>query len=231
MTQSTFSLMNFFIDRFNQEWHWKDIILWLLLLGVVYGFSEYIKHNFIITQDVLWNTYKEQVSEEFFYDFFVANTSKQWINYLIILLFPLKSLIVSLIVSTILFAGGLWLSYDLTYREYWRICFTAEIIIVASNLINMLCILFFVNVQSMEDVASFHRFSLKIFHSSNHFFESYPFRMVNIFEIGYIIFLGWGIGITSGTTFTKGIKLVLLSYVPLLFLWAALMYFIGQGIL
>lgn len=221
------SLSHFFPSLILESWGIRKILLWLLLLATLFGMSIFLKQHVILTTAVMWNTYSETVSKDFFNDFYVDNPVNKWVSVLYILIYPIQSFLSSLLVAAVLLAGGLMMSYDLKYADYWRISFTAELVFALGHLLNMLCIVLFVDVQTMEDFNSFHEFSLKLLSPIDSFLVSYPFRLLNVFELAYIVLLVGGFMIRTNSTLRQGIRLVARSYIPALCVWAGLVGLIG----
>ena len=53
----------------------------------------------------------------------------------------------------------------------------------------------------------------------------YPFQTLNLFELAYIICLGYWVGQLTNTNTDNGLKVVAYSYVPALLLWVVTIMF------
>ncbi len=86
---------------------------------------------------------------------------------------------------------------------------------------------FFVNVESLEQL-SVNPFSLQIFTAASMpKWSSYFFNTLNIFELGYVLFLAYLIAEESKKTFMPSLKFVATTYLPGLAIWVLVVSYLS----
>lgn len=150
----------------------------------------------------------------------------QWhgITYLYI---PLLILIKTSIIAIILYIGLFLSNKELKYNSLWEIAIKAEFIFLLVPIFKIIWFLFFQTTYDLNDVQTFYPLSainITGYKDLESWFV-YPFQVFNLFELFYIIYLGFQIGKLTNTNTDYGLKIVGLSYVPSLLLWITTVMF------
>jgi len=139
----------------------------------------------------------------------------QWINYLLI---PV-ALMLRISFAWICLKAGSFISERYDSVSFWNIAIQAEVIFAVGALAGLLYTEFFVEVQSLEQL-SVNPFSLHVFTvDSTPKWSSYFFNTLNLFELGYVLFLAYLIMEESKNSFLPSLKFVATTYLPGLALW------------
>ncbi|WP_264535283.1 hypothetical protein [Flavobacterium sp. N1736] len=136
-------------------------------------------------------------------------------------------LIKTLIIATILYIGLFLSNKDVKYKNAWNIIIKAESIFLLVPIFKTIWFYYFQIDYTLQDVQNFYPLSaLNI--TGYKGFETwfiYPFQVLNLFELFYVIYLGFQIGKLTNTNTDYGLKIVVSSYVPSLLLWVATIMF------
>ncbi len=155
----------------------------------------------------------------------------KWFTFPFIAIFLM---IKTVVVASILYIGAFFYSKTkLTFNQLWHITIKSEFIFLFVSIFKIIWFYFFQTSYTLEDIQYFYPLSaLNIvgYHGLETYFI-YPFQIINLFELGYILLLGYYVGKLAYTSYEKGtptdfgLKIVAISYVPALFLWVTLVMF------
>lgn len=148
----------------------------------------------------------------------------KWGSYTII---PIFLLLKTTIITLILQIGLFFKNEDLKYKILWNLVIKAELIFLLVSIFKIIWFTFFQTKYDLNDLQNFYPLSaLNITgYKGLETWFIYPFQILNLFELTYIIYLGFQIGKLTNTNADYGLKIVGLSYVPALILWVATVMF------
>ncbi|MFH6962239.1 hypothetical protein ACHRVK_07675 [Flavobacterium plurextorum] len=129
--------------------------------------------------------------------------------------------------ATILYIGLFLSGREIKYNSTWNVALKAEFIFLLVPLFKVIWFVFFQVKYDLNDVQNFYPLSaLNITgYKELEVWFIYPFQVLNLFELFYIIYLGFEIGKLTKTNTDYGLKIVGLSYIPALLLWVATVMF------
>jgi len=177
------------------------------------------------TDKLLYNSVTEVLSSKELNQYFDFKNKWGWISNFIV---PLYIAAKVSIVSIILNIGSYCLTLkNLSYKSLWNITVKAEFIFLIVGICKIFWFYFFQTDYTLKDIQYFYPLSaLNITGYENlETWFIYPFQVLNLFEISYVIYLGFQIGKLTSTNTDYGLKIVGLSYVPTLLLWVATVMF------
>jgi len=184
-------------------------ILIVQLLIVIYN------QTYLLTDDLYRLIIGAQMTDRQFEDYLNFVHKWQWINYLLI---PV-ALMLRISFAWICLKAGSFISERYDSVSFWNIAIQAEVIFAVGALAGLLYTEFFVEVQSLEQL-SVNPFSLHVFTvDSTPKWSSYFFNTLNLFELGYVLFLAYLIMEESKNSFLPSLKFVATTYLPGLALW------------
>lgn len=157
--------------------------------------------------------------------FFELQNKLKWISYIFI---PVYVIIKTSIIGIITYIGiYLFSQREIEYKLLWNITVKAEFIFLLVPLFKFFWFLFFQTKYDLNDVQNFYPLSaLNITgYKDLEIWFIYPFQVLNLFELFYILYLGFEIGKLTQTNTDYGLKIVSLSYVPSLLLWIVTVMF------
>lgn len=202
--------------------------------------SLYLLLHFSITYlfaslDIYLQTFQEQLSANRIEKLFEIANNKQWITYVII---PVIVFIRVLYTSIFLYTGAFFSEIKLEFGKLMEICLLADFVFVLSSLTKLIILIFFKQVNTLEDLQFIPLSILDLLNKDN--IDSlfiYPLSLVNLFQISYLIVLAYLLTnllnhphSESSIKFEKSFKLVTISYGSGLFLWCLLITFVSLNI-
>nr|WP_199001973.1 hypothetical protein [Flavobacterium sp. ASV13] len=198
-------------------------IKWLVLSIALILIAEVFK-RVIHFDDLVYNSLSEKLTSQQIEKFLGLQKKWQWIEYVFI---PILLLIKTSIIATILYIGLFFSNKDLKFNIILNIVLKAEFIFLLVPIFKMIWFYFFQTNYDLQDIQNFYPLSaLNITgYKGLETWFIYPFQVLNLFELIYIIYLGFEIGKVTHTNTDSGLKIVGLSYVPSLLLWVATVMF------
>ncbi len=149
----------------------------------------------------------------------------EWLYYIIV---PIVTLIRTMIISSIIYIGIMLFNYGkIRFNLVWNNILKAEFIFVLVSILKIAWFSFFQTNYNLQDLQYFYPLSILniIGYKGLETWFIYPFQVLNLFELSYVIYLGFQIGKLTNTNADYGLKIVGLSYVPSLLLWVTTVMF------
>lgn len=202
----------------------KHYLLKLSTLSIAFIIINEITSNLLNFNGLLRYFMSDYLTLQEINRYFEFQKKWHWLTYFYI---PIILLIKTSIIATILYVGLFLNSQDLKFKQIWNIALNADFIFLLVPIIKTLWFLFFQPGYNLIDVQNFYPLSaLNIVGYKNlETWFIYPFQVLNLFELSYIIYLAYQIGKITSTNADYGLKIVGLSYIPSLALWVATVMF------
>ncbi|SHL85636.1 hypothetical protein [Flavobacterium chilense] len=202
----------------------NSTVLKYLLLCILSIFLNELLKKTVCLDKLLYNSLSEQLTSIQIEKIFEFQEKWQWINYIFL---PILILIKTSIIATIIYIGLFLSNKNLKFNVILNIVLKAEFIFLLVPIFKMIWFYFFQTNYTLEDIQYFYPLSaLNITgYKGLETWFIYPFQVLNLFELIYIIYLGFEIGKVTHTNTDSGLKIVGLSYVPSLLLWVATVMF------
>ncbi len=203
----------------------KSTFLKVLLLSIALILLNEITNTFLDIKGLLYNSLSEQLTAKQLQQYFDFQDKWQWVSYFII---PLLLLIKTSLIASVIFIGTFFSNtVKLGFKQIWGVVLNAEFIFLLVPFFKLIWFMVFQPSYTLEDIQYFYPFSgLNI--TGYKGLESwllYPLQVLNLFEIGYVIYLGYQMGCLTQTSTDNGLKIVASSYLPALLLWVSLVMF------
>jgi hypothetical protein len=190
----------------------------------------WLSKSILINEVVFYNTYSEQLSYDRSMELFEGLKKYVWIGYAIM---PIILLIKFCLTSIIIYIGVFFceLHEKISFKKVFGVVIASEIVFFFASLVKFLWFCFFAGNYDLNDMSFFYPLSL-----SNLFRQSevdkiwiFPLQVINLFQIIYILLLSCGLNIQIGNQQAKTEKAILVSYLPGLVIWVALIMFLTIG--
>ncbi|MFB9077576.1 hypothetical protein ACFFLS_01285 [Flavobacterium procerum] len=175
--------------------------------------------------ELLYNSLTEQFTSKQIEKLFEFQKKWQWVSYTFI---PILLLIKTSIIATILYVGLFFYSKDLNFKSLFNVALKAEFIFLLVPICKIIWFCFFQTHFSLEDIQYFYPLSALniVGYKGLETWFIYPFQVLNLFELFYIIYLGVQIGKLTNTNTDYGLTIISYSYLPSLLIWiSAVMFF------
>ncbi|RZL32281.1 MAG: hypothetical protein EOO96_14440 [Pedobacter sp.] len=185
----------------------------------------YLVQSYLITSDVFHNSYAEQLSYDRIEEMIDGQNKYAWVGYAIVpLIYAIKFFLVSLCLLT----GSMFFDIKLKFGEAYKIALLADIVFVIPMLIKVFWFLVIQKDYVLQDIQLFSPLSaLNVFDAKSlGLLWFYPLQTLNLFELLYILSLGFWVFKFGAKSYEKGLNMVLASYVPGLIIWIVLVMFI-----
>lgn len=201
-----------------------------LFLSVFFVFLSVLTSKLLNLEVLYFNSFEEIYSSEEIKN--MIKNNRKWYIYSSILT-PIFLFIKIFIITNVIQIGTLLFDISISYKRLLSIVLNGEFIFLTVPIIKLVWFYFFQNEYNFQDVLYFYPFSALNFLSYKDLdpWFIYPIQTFNLFELFYIIYLGYQVGKISNTNFDKGITLVLYTYVPFLVLWIAIVMFFTLNLL
>jgi hypothetical protein len=163
-------------------------------------------------------------------ELFESLNKLSWIGYIFI---PTALIIKFSLISIVVYTGIFFcdLHDRISFKNVFGVVVASEIVFLTASLIKFLWFCFFAGNYDMNDLNFFYPLSL-----SNLFSQSevdkiwiFPLQVLNLFQLIYILLLSFGLYAQTGIQKAQAEKIVLLSYLPGLIFWIALIMFLSIG--
>ncbi len=212
-----------FFQRIYQSVEFIPLSLILILLHIA---SSFLISEYVLTDQVYYNTYSEQVTMERIDEQLETQQKWKWVGYSLI---PLMILIKMGYTALCLNIGTLFAGFRVSFKKLFQIAIIAESVLVLASLAKVFYLGFIVDVNVYQDFQYAYPLSLL------HFVEPgsipawlrYPFQTLNLFEVTYWCFLAAGISWLIKRSYRKSFSLVMSSYGVGLLIWMVFVVFMS----
>jgi hypothetical protein len=182
----------------------------------------------LINEIVFYNTYSEQLTYDRSLQLFENLNRISWISYAFT---PIILLVKFSLVSLVLYIGVVFCNIQdrVSLGSVFKIVIASEIIFVCAGLFKFLWFYLFAGNYDLNDLGFFYPLSLINFFKTSEItrFWIYPLQTINLFHIVYIISISYGLSKVCAIEKPDSEKIVILSYLPALVLWVALVMFLS----
>ena len=203
-----------------------DKRLYFTLLCLINMLALFINNELLLTDQIYYQTYGEWVAMERIERHVQLLDQYSWVGYAMT---PVMLLLKVSLVSVCINVGTLFADYAIGFKKIFKIALVAEAIFVFTNLLRVLWLTFFHEVNIMQDIQYFYPFSfLSLFDPGT--LESwfvYPMATLNLSELLYFLVLAYGLKLALNKVYDKALNLVLGSYGIGLLVWIFFIVFLS----
>lgn len=205
-----------FLNEVDKNLFFVALVLYYIILSV-------LMNEFIIKDDLYYQTLGEQVARERIEEILEFKHKWHWVTYSIIpVMLCFKFLFVALCLET----GSVIQGYTTSFKQMFHIAMFSEVVFLFAQMLKTIVIAL-TKIESLNElqyVASFSLLNIISNKSIDPLFV-YPLKTINIFEILYWLLLAFLLKILLQKKYTKMIKFVLSTYgVGLLILIIVVMF-------
>jgi hypothetical protein len=196
-----------------------------LTLSIILVFFLEIINYILDFRGLLFNSLSEQLTSRQIKDYLEFQDKWKWINYIII---PIFTFIKTILISSVIYIGVFIINKSsISFKQLWGIVINSEFIFLLLPVCKIFWFYFFQTDYKLTDIQYFYPLSainITGYENISPWFI-YPLQTINLFEFIYIIYLAYQIGHLTKTNADTGLKIVVFSYVPALFLWVTIVMF------
>lgn len=193
----------------------------IILIELVFN---YILSNFIFTEELLYNTFAEQLTLEQLEKGINIINAYDWVGYAII---PFSILLQIFLITLCLNIGALLLRYQISFRTLFSTVIKAFGIYAISKIV-LLVMYSIYDIQSAKDFQYLPQFSLYDLVNNENLspWLIYPLQLINLFDLFFILLLAFGLNLIQERGMKRWVPFVLSTYGTGLVIWAILMVFL-----
>lgn len=202
------------------------LFLYLIVLGSVLAL--YID-GILLTEDVLYFHLAEQYSNTRIEQMLEFRGRWLWLTYLIA---PIITFFKILIPASLVYLGLYLSNLRYSFSDVFKACVIAEFVLLLPILFKILWFEFVEPSFTLEEFNSFYPLSLySLFDSSllEKWFH-YPFKALNVFEIGYWFALAGSLALVLSLDFSQMFRVVISYYGAYFICWILFVVFISLSI-
>jgi hypothetical protein len=212
--------------RFLESAFGSDGRVWFTLIGLLYIAESYVTRNLIITRELYYKTFAEQLAAPRIEKLFSLSMKYAWVGYLsIFLIVGVKSLFSSVCLNV----GSLLLGSQVQFRQLFRISVIAEIPRCLAAIWKTLHFIFVSKPNSLSDIAWYQPLSLSwLFESyKGQSWFVYPAQFLNAFELLYIFLLSLGFSVLSKSKYSRALAVTVCTYGLGILTWVSFVVFLS----
>ncbi len=198
-------------------------IFLFLLIG--YFILTLLNNIFILTEDLYYSSYGEQMALEKIENLFYFKTKWEWISYFFI---PLTLIIKTAVITIILYTGVVLSNLKIGLNSIFRLVVHAEFIFLLMGFIKFSWIYFFQSDINFTKIGFFQPLSAINFFSPKDdlTYLVYPLQLINLFELAYWFILAYLLRSLLKKSFWKSFEFVLSTYGVSLVIWVVFVTFL-----
>ncbi|OHX67110.1 hypothetical protein NH26_12540 [Flammeovirga pacifica] len=190
---------------------------------------QFVSNEMIISDEVWYTTYGEQLSLEQIDGIIEWNATYWWFSYLIT---PIILLIKVLLITFSLIIGGILFDISLSFFKTIGIVLITEFIFLIPSAIQLTWFTFFENIHSLNDLISFTPWNVFYYINKEDVLEwfIYPLSLINFFEILFVSILTYLVRrvlIEKTEDQNKAFKIVAYGYGSGLVTWVVFITFLS----
>lgn len=198
----------------------------ILILSIIFLFLSEIANVTLNFRGLYFNSLSEQFTSKQIKDYLEIQDKWKRVGYFIV---PILVIIKTVLITSVIYIGVFIINKSVvTFKGIWRIVINSEFIFIFIPIFKIIWFSFFQTEYKLVDIQYFYPFSALNFisHKELEPWLIYPLQTINLFELSYIIYLSYQLGLLTKTNPDTGLKIVVSSYIPALLLWVtAVMFF------
>jgi hypothetical protein len=215
--------MNLIVRYYNLKGSRLFILIVVLNLIILF-----LSRAGLINEIVFYNTFSEQFTYDRSLKLFNDMKRFSWIGYV---LSPVILLIKCSLVSIVIYIGIVFIDIrdKISLGSVLKVVIASEIIFIGASLVKFLWFYLFAGNYDLNDLGFFYPLSLINFFKAGDVSKLwiFPLQTVNLFQLVYIISISFGLNKVCQIGKSDSEKIVLVSYLPAMVLWVALIMFIS----
>jgi hypothetical protein len=205
-----------------------------LFIGIVLAnlLLIWLAKTVLINEVVFYNSYSEQLTYERSVKLFEDLKKLSWINYAFS---PIVLLLKFSLISLVIYMGIVLsnIQTKISLGSVFKVIIASEIIFVTVGFVKFFWFYLFAGNYDLNDLGFFYPLSLINFFKRGEVNRIWilPMQTVNLFQLFYIISVSYGLNKVCFVNKPDSEKIVVLSYIPALVLWIALIMFLTIDVL
>lgn len=194
---------------------------WLVFIVIilVYYLALTIEFNFVFTDEFYKKSFESIKSLDSITNLINAERSVEWVNYIIVFIIIL---VPTLLISFIINMGFILKEVNVKFIQIFQSVLKAQIIFALNYLLSVILKWFGIVERNFENINNNYDYqSLLVFFKDRElpYWLTYTLQCINITEILFILFLGFGLKLLINTNYKKALIITLVFYGSALIIW------------
>ena len=203
---------------------WRTLVFILILFLIL----SIITNLFFATDSLYYQSLGEVLSTDRIAKLIAQIRKWQWLGYAFI---PIVAIIRISFTATCIYIGSFIANIKVDFRNLFKVALFADFIFVLAALIKLIILIFFKEVNTLEDL-QFQPFALANLFDTKTIDQLlvYPLALANLFELLYWLALAWLLTGVIKQPMKKTLKTVASSYGTGLLLWVLFIMFLNVSL-
>ncbi len=222
------------MEDFNNTGNFRRFKNWLfntnpwiifVLSSILYMLINFSMNEFIISRDLYYNTYADQLSADRIDILINIKARWEWTDYVFI---PVILFCKILVIALSIEIGAILLDYKVRFIKIFHVVIIAEAVIIIAQVIRNIS-LFFIDFNTLDEIYNFYPLSvLNLINDRNlDMWLIYPLRLANVFTGIYFIVLISGLSYVLRNRPLGMLLFTLSTYGLCLSVWIMLIMFLS----
>jgi len=190
-----------------------------------------VQYLFLSNSDLFYQSYSNQITIYRLDEMMEQTHQWQWVGYAIL---PVIILLRVFYTTIFLYIGVFFTELKIEFGKLFKIALLADFVFVLAALAKLIILIFFKEVSTLEDLQFQPLSVMELLDSRTvDLLFVYPLNLLNIFELGYFIVLGWLLvpalneaNWEQPVKFGRSLQIAVASYGSGLLLWVLLVMFL-----
>ena len=214
--------MKFLVQYFNLKGLY-------LFIGIVLAniFLVWLSKTLLINEIVFYNAFSDQLTYERSLKLFENMKKFSWISYAFT---PIILLLKYSIISLVIYFGIVFYNVQnkISLRSVFKVVVASDLVFLVAGIFKFLWFYLFAGNYDLNDLGFFYPLSLINLFSKEEVEKIwvFPLQILNLFQVVYIFIVSFALNKVYLIEKSDSEKIVLVSYIPALVLWIALIMFL-----
>jgi len=200
---------------------------WILfgVFVVIYSFLAFLSVQYIFTEELYYRSLSDQLTQQNIENLLGITSQYWWIDYLltpVLLTFKVSY-------TTICISIGIILSnIEFKFKTIFKVALLAEVVFVIGQILHIVNLSFHSGTLTLETVSNYYPLSVLSYFGAENVVQwlQYPLQTLNLFEVVYMVVIGWLLSKQWKEDFMESLAVVVPSYATGLLLWLVFVTFI-----
>jgi hypothetical protein len=187
----------------------------------------WLSNTLLINEIVFYNAFSNQLTYDRSIALFENMNRYSWIGYLIT---PVMLLLKYTFVSLVIYSGAVVYNVHnkISLGSIFKIVIASDFVFIIAGILKFLWFVFLAGNYDFNDLSFFYPLSLINLFKKSEVGKMwiYPMQLVNVFQVLYVLSISFGLNKICSLEKSSSEKIVMVSYLPALILWIALIMFL-----
>jgi hypothetical protein len=203
----------------------KSTYIKYLVLCIALTVLTEITKSVLNFDQLMYNALAENLTSQQIENFLDLQSQWKWLSYVFI---PVYILIKTGLIASVVYIGVFFFNKtEISFKIIFDKVIKAEFIFLLVPIFKIIWFYTFQTAYTLQDFQNFFPLSaLNILGTDGiDVWFLYPLQAINLFEMAYVVYLGYQLGYVTKTTPDNGLKIMTYSYLPSMLLWIAVVMF------